>query len=140
MIRRLFLALPALFLAGSFLAARDDEKENPVVTTVKSKLKDKTKPFGMAVIFKVKVGSEKEFEDAFVPCAKATRKEPGCITYHFNRDLDEPTNFVVYEQFKNLAALEEHAKSKHVSELLPKIGALLDGDAKVKVFQIIGAE
>jgi quinol monooxygenase YgiN len=141
MIRRLFLALPAVLLAGSFLDARpDDEKENPIVTTVKSKVKDKTKPFGMAVIFKVKTGSEKEFEEAFIPCAKATRKEAGCLTYQLNRDLDEPSNFVVYEQFKNIAALEEHAKSKHVEELLKKIGTMLDGDPKVKVFQILGAD
>ena len=141
MIRRLFLAVPALALAVSFSGARpDDEKENPVVTIVKSKVKDKTKAFGMSVTFKVKAGSEKEFEEAFIPCAKATRKEAGCLAYQFNRDLDEPSNFVVYEQFKNVAALEEHAKSKHVSELLPKIGPLLDGDPKVKVFQILGAD
>ena len=136
MTRRMWFAVPALLLGAAFFDARADD-ENPIVTAVKLKVKDKTKPFAMGVMFKVKAGSEKEFEDAFAPCVKATKKEPGCITYHFNRDLDEPGTFVVYEQFKNIAALEEHAKTKHVEIALKKIGALLDGDPKVKVFAIL---
>jgi len=142
MIRRLLLVLPALSLALSSAGgiAADDEKENPIVTLVKTKVKDKAQPFAMTVTFKVKAGSEKEFEDAFIPCAKATRKEPGCLAYQLNRDLDDPTSFTVYEQFKNVAGLETHAKSKHVEELLKKMGPLLDGDPKVKVFQIVGSD
>ena len=139
MTRRMLLAVPALLLGTALFEVRADD-ENPVVALVKTKVKEKDKPFGMAVIFKVKAGSEKEFEEAFLPCAKATKKEPGCLAYHFNRDLDEPSNFVVYEQFKSIAALEEHAKSKHVTELLKKIGTLLDGDPKVKVFTILNKE
>ena len=135
---RFLLAVPVLLLGAALLDVRAADDENPVVTLVKSKVKDKTKPFAMGVIFKVKAGSEQEFETAFLPCAKATKKESGCITYHFNRDMDEAGTFVVYEQFKNIAALEAHAKSKHVEEALKKIGTLLDGDPKVKVFTILG--
>ena len=135
---RFLLAVPALVLGAALLDVRAADEENPVVALVKSKVKDKTKPFARAVIFKVKAGTEKEFEDAFLSCAKATKKEPGCIAYHFNRDVDEAGTFVVYEQFKSIAALEEHAKSKHVEDVLKKIGTLLDGDPKVKVFAILG--
>lgn len=140
MIRRSLLILPALLLAGPFLNARDDEKENPIVTLVKAKVKDKTKPFAMTVVFKVKAGTEKEFAEAFAVCAKATRKEPGCIIYQLNQDVDDPTTFTVYEQFKNVAGLEAHAKTKHVEELLKKLPDMLDGDPKVKVYQIVGAD
>jgi quinol monooxygenase YgiN len=137
---RLLFAVPALVLAFSLADLRAADDENPIVTTVKSKVKDKDKPFGMAVMFKVKSGSEKDFETAFAPCVKATRKEPGCITYHFNRDLDDGSTYVVYEQFRSIAALEEHAKSKHVEELVKKIGPMLDGEPKVKVFTIVAGE
>jgi autoinducer 2-degrading protein len=140
MSRRLFLLVPALVLGAIVLDARAADDENPVVALVKTKVKDKNKPFGMAVIFKVKAGSEKDFETAFLPCAKATKKEAGCLAYHFNRDLDDESSFVVYEQFKNIAALEDHAKSKYVTELVKKIGTMLDGEPKVKVFTILGAE
>lgn len=137
MTRRLMLALPAILLAATTLDARPDD-ENPIVTLVKTKVKDKDKPFGMSVTFKVKPGNEKEFEAAFAPCVKATKKEAGCLAYHFNRDVDEAGTYTVYEQFKSIAALEEHAKSKHVAELLPKIGPMLDGDPKVKVYVLLG--
>jgi quinol monooxygenase YgiN len=129
-------ALPILGLAFLMTEAQADD-ENPIVTLVKSKVKDKSKPFGMTVTFKVKAGQEKAFEDAFKPCLAATRKEPGCLLYELNRDLDDPTIFVMYEKFKSVAALEEHAKSKHVEELLKVMGPMLDGDPKAKVYSLV---
>jgi len=54
--------------------------------------------------------------------------------YYLNHDIDDPTVFVVYERFKSIAALEDHAKSKHVEELLKKIGPMLDGAPTAKVY------
>jgi quinol monooxygenase YgiN len=130
----LFAAV-VLALSVSDVRAAD---ENPIVTLVKSKVKDKTKPFGMTVAFKVKAGQEKAFEEAFAVCVAGTRKEPGCLAYFLNHDLDDPTTFVVFERFKSVAALEEHAKTKHVETLLVKIGPMLDGDPKVKVYTLAG--
>lgn len=136
MTRRFFLALPAVVLF-TLTAGAGAADENPIVTLVKSKVKDKTKPFAMTVTFKVKAGSESAFEAAFAPCVKASRKEPGNLAYQLNRDLDEPGVYTVYEQFKGVAALERHAKTKHVEELLKAVGPLLDGDPKVKVYGVV---
>ena len=114
------------------------EEENPIVTLVKSKVTDKSKPFGMTVQFKVKQGEAKAFEEAFAPCLASTRKEPGCIVYFLNRDVDDANTFLVYERFKSVAALESHAKSGHVAEVLKKITPLLDGNPAVKVYGIAG--
>jgi quinol monooxygenase YgiN len=129
--RGLLLAVPMFALALADVRADD---ENPIVTLVKTKVKDKNKPFGMTVTFKVKAGEEKAFAEAFKPCAAATRKESGNLGYYLNHDVDEPTVFVAFERFKNIAALEDHAKSKHVEELLKKIGPMLDGAPAVKVY------
>ena len=133
--RSLLLAVPVLALALSDIRAQD---ENPIVTLVKSKVKDKTKPLAMVVTFKVKAGQEKAFEDACKPCVEGSRKEAGCLGYFLNHDVEERSVFVVYERFKNIAALEEHAKSKHVEELLKKINPLLDGAPTVKVYSLAG--
>ena len=133
---RLMLAVPALLLGTVLFEARADD-ENPIVALVKTKIKDPKQAFGMAVTFKIKAGSEKEFEAAFAPCVKATRQEPGCILYTFNRDVDEVGTYVVYEQFKNIAGLEAHAKTKHVEEFLKKAAPMFDGDPKAKVFAIL---
>ena len=50
---RVSMFVVPLALAICISAVRAEE-ENPVVTTVKSKLKEHDKPFGMSVIFKVK--------------------------------------------------------------------------------------
>ncbi len=129
--------LVASILALTIADVRADD-ENPIVTLVKTKVKDKTKPFGMTVTFKVKAGQEKAFEEAFGPCLKATRKESGNLGYFLNHDVDDPTVFVVYERFKSIPSLEEHAKSKHVEVLLEQIGPMLDGEPKVKVYAPVG--
>jgi quinol monooxygenase YgiN len=132
--RRMWFVLLLVMVAGeSQLRA---EEENPIVTLVKSKLSDKSKPFGMTVQFKVKEGKEKAFEEAFAPAIAGTRKEPGCLEYFLNRDVDEPSTFLVFERFKNIAALESHARTPHVAEVLKKITPLLDGDPAVKVYGI----
>jgi quinol monooxygenase YgiN len=133
--RGLMLAVPVLVLALSDVRAQD---ENPIVALVKSKVKDKTKPLGMVVTFKVKAGQEKAFENACKPCVVGTRKETGCLGYFLNHDAEDPTVFMAYERFKNVAALEEHAKTKHVEELLKQIGPLLDGAPTVKVYTPAG--
>jgi len=134
--QRMWFVLSLVVLCG--LSELRAEEENPIVTLVKSKVTDKTKPFGMTVQFKVKPGEAKAFEEAFAPCLAATRKEPGCIVYFLNKDVDDANTFVVYERFKSVAALEAHAKSAHVGEVLKKITPLLDGDPAVKVYNLAG--
>lgn len=131
--RSLLLGLAIVVVSVSEVQAQE---ENPIVTFVKSKMKDKTKPFSITVAFKVKAGQEKAFAEAFGPAIAATRKEQGVIAYCLNQEVDEPAVFVMYEAFKNVAAIESHAKSKHVEELLKKIAPMLDGEAKVKLYTL----
>jgi quinol monooxygenase YgiN len=131
-----------LFAAAAFAATLAlsapvrAQDENPVVKLIKSKVKDQKKPFAILVEFKVKAGKEKDFEAAFVPCLEATRKEPGCVAYYLNHDPDHPDTYMMYEQFKSVAAIEEHLKQKHTQTLLSTVGPLTDGDPKIKVMLI----
>jgi quinol monooxygenase YgiN len=136
MIRTLLLAVPlaALVLSGSRSPAADEEI--PVIKLVKSKVKDPTKPFALLVTFKVKAGNEKKFEEAFVPCLSATRKEAGCVAYHLNRDADEPGTYVMYEHFKGVAGLDAHMKEKHTQTLLATVVPMCEGEPKIKVLSV----
>ncbi|MFO0843250.1 MAG: antibiotic biosynthesis monooxygenase family protein [Gemmataceae bacterium] len=100
MLTRLLLAisLSALCLGLSSAHAQD---EHPVVTLVKSKVKDPAKPFAALVTIKVKAGKEKDVEAAFAPCVAATKKEPGCLAYELNRDTEHPEVYLMYEKFKD---------------------------------------
>jgi quinol monooxygenase YgiN len=132
---RLFWVAPALVLALAVSHARAQE-ENPVVALIKSKVKDVSKPFALTVEFKVKAGKEKDFEAAFKPALEATRKEPGCVAYFLNRDPDHAESYTMYEQFKSLAALEEHLKAKHTDTLLKTVVPMCEGDPKIKVWLV----
>ena len=133
--RSWLLALPLLAIAGVCSAALGAE-EHPAVALVKSKVKDPAKPFALFVTIKAKAGKEKDLEAAFTPCIAATKKEAGCLAYELNRDPDEPTTYVMFEKFKNLAALEAHLKLEHTAKLFKAIEPLTDAEIKAKVYTV----
>jgi quinol monooxygenase YgiN len=48
--------------------------------------------------------------------AEASRKEPGCITYIPHETAGDPTRIMIYEQYRDEAALEAHRASPHFHE------------------------
>jgi len=66
-----------------------------------------------------------EFKELASTLTTEARKRKGCILYSFNQRLDNPTEFVIYEQWENQSALDEHIQA--LIELLgpPKEGELL---------------
>ena len=68
------------------------------------------------VILTVRPGSEAEVVGMFKPLAEASRKEPGCLMYVAHQHRDDPTRFLVYEQYKDDAALDAHRNSPHFQQ------------------------
>ena len=137
MLRSLFaVPVAALVLFAVPAPAGAADEENPVVKLIKSKVKDEKKPFAILVTFKVKPGNEKKFEEAFAPALAATRKEPGCVAYYLNRDTEQASNYVMYEQFKGIPGLEAHLKEKHTQTLLATVIPLCEGDPQIKVLTV----
>jgi quinol monooxygenase YgiN len=133
--RSCLLAVPVLLLAAGTASVQAAD-EHPVVTLVKSKVKDPDRPFALLVTLKAKPGKEKELEAAFAPCVAATKKESGCLAYELNRDPDDPTVYVMYERFKSVAALNDHLKQAHTMKLLAALGTLTDGGPMAKVYAV----
>jgi len=130
------VALVALALSGSSVGA--EEELHPIAAQVKASLKDPAKPFAMAVILQVKDGMQEKFETAFAKALKATRKEKGNLTYDLNQDAKDSTRYVVYERWKNLAALDEHLKAPYLTTLLADLKEILAGSPDVKVMLPVG--
>ena len=51
-----------------------------------------------------------------------TRAEPGCLTYEFYRDLEDPAVFICFEHWESADALAEHGKTPHVEKFLGELG------------------
>ena len=44
--------------------------------------------------------------------------EPGCVLYHANRATDNPDFFLLYEIYKDDAALAAHRETPHFKEII----------------------
>jgi quinol monooxygenase YgiN len=128
------VALAFLLLSMSVPVRAADEKTDPIIANVKANLKDTSKPFTMLVLLKVKAGNEEKFEKAFSKAVEPTRKEKGCKAYDLAREAKAAGQYVVYERWADLAALDAHIKSKHIQTLLGEIGELLASPPEVKVY------
>ncbi len=131
---RLVAATVVLALATlCFSPVAGQEKPNPIAAQVKASLKDPGKPFTMVVGLRTKEGAGEKVETAFAPAIKATRGEKGCLAYDLNRDTKAPEQYLVYERWQSLAALEAHLKSPHIATLLAALGDLLAAPPEVRV-------
>lgn len=46
-----------------------------------------------------------------------SKLEKGCLRYDILEDQDKPTNFTLYQVFKNGDAIAEHVETKHHSAM-----------------------
>jgi quinol monooxygenase YgiN len=58
-------------------------------------------------------GEEDRAAELIGRLAPASSAEPGCIHYIPHRAADDPRTFMIYEQYRDAAAFEEHAQSEH---------------------------
>jgi quinol monooxygenase YgiN len=131
---RFLFDITPLLLAGALVAGVSaQEKEHPVVAAVKANIKDASKPFTILVHIKIKDGAAAKFESAFASAVAGTRKEKGNLAYDLNRSTKNPNEYVVYERWQDLAALQAHLKTPHIQALFAATGDLRDGPPQVDV-------
>jgi quinol monooxygenase YgiN len=68
------------------------------------------------VLLKVTPGTESQVAAFFKPLTDASRKESGCRMYIAHQHKDDPTRFLVYEQYDDEAALDAHRNSPHFQQ------------------------
>lgn len=129
------LAILAILVGSVRMTARApaQEQEHPIAAQVKAAVKDPAQPFTLTVRLNIKEGVAAKFEAAFAKAVKATRREKGNRVYDLNRDTKTPTQYLVYERWQNVAALEAHLKSPHITALLAELGELLAAPPEVSV-------
>jgi len=70
----------------------------------------------LAVHLTMQPGHDEEITQGFHKLQSATRQEPGCIAYIVQRSRQNPNRFLVYEQYKDEAALQAHRDSQHFKQ------------------------
>jgi quinol monooxygenase YgiN len=62
-------------------------------------------------------GEEERAEQLVRRLGEASRREPGVIHYIAHRDSEDPRVFLIYEQYRDKAAFEEHGQTEHFKEI-----------------------
>ena len=65
--------------------------------------------------FKLAAEDIDKMKDAAAIMGRATRDEPGCITYAFWQSVEDGTEFRVYEEWQDQAALDAHVQAAHMA-------------------------
>lgn len=70
----------------------------------------------LVVKMRIRAGEEGKVAEWFRPLEAASRQEPGCLMYIVHRHAEDARVFLVYEQYKNDAALDAHRHSAHFQQ------------------------
>jgi quinol monooxygenase YgiN len=86
----------------------------------------------LVVSWMAKPGRDGDVAQIFAKLTDESRKESGCVMYVVHRHRTEPRRFLVYEQYKDDAALEAHRASPHFLEYarkaLPQVADRIEGN------------
>ncbi|HXT86603.1 MAG TPA: putative quinol monooxygenase [Verrucomicrobiae bacterium] len=84
----------------------------------------------IAYIF-AKRGEEQRVRTALLGLVDDTRKEKGCINYDLHESEDNPAHFLMYENWRSAADLEEHARSVHLREFGKNMSPFLERPTEI---------
>ena len=90
----------------------------------------------LGVIAKIKIltGRNAEFEQIFAILAAAVRKdEPGNNFYALHKSKTDPQLYVVLENYKDQAAVDNHMGSAHFKAGFKKMGACMAGAPNIEL-------
>ena len=90
----------------------------------------------IAYIF-AKRGEEQRVRAALLGLVDDTRKEKGCINYDLHESEDNPAHFLMYENWRSAADLEEHARSAHLREFGKNMGSFLDRPTEITKWKMV---
>jgi quinol monooxygenase YgiN len=66
--------------------------------------------------FRVKPEDADRWPEISAEFTRATRSEPGCLWFDWSRSLDDPTEYVLVEAFRDGDAGGEHVRSAHFAK------------------------
>ena len=73
--------------------------------------------FVLVVRMTAREGEEERAAELIPRLVEGSRGEPGNVHYIAHRDPEDPRVFLMYEQYRDKAAFEEHGASDHFKQL-----------------------
>lgn len=82
----------------------------------------------------IRTDSLEEYRRLIFGLIDGTRSEKGNISYTLYEDTEHAGEFVIIERWESKAALEEHFRTPHFTEIVPKIQLLQTKPSEVNVY------
>lgn len=70
----------------------------------------------IAAKFRVRPESASQWPEIAADFTQATRAEPGCLWFDWSRSLEDPTEYVLVEAFRDDEAGAAHVRSAHFAQ------------------------
>jgi (4S)-4-hydroxy-5-phosphonooxypentane-2,3-dione isomerase len=77
-----------------------------------------------------------EFTTLFKGMTEKTLAEPGCTGYQLYQNPYENTTFLVFETYKNQAAIDAHFAAVYFKEFGEKVGPLVTKPSEITIFDV----
>ena len=68
--------------------------------------------------------------------SRETVKEPGCRSYRFYADLEDPGLFFLFEEWDGAEALASHFATPHMARFMTEAPALLAGGLEINRYEV----
>lgn len=137
------LAFAAIIFACTTPASENKHNEGDSACAKKDSgccKKADTVEYSKIIAAKIYIKPEKvnEFTKMFQGMIDSTLKEPGCTGYQLYQNPYEKTSFLVYENYKNQAAIDAHFAAPYFKSFGDKIGPLTSKATEIVIYDVAG--
>jgi quinol monooxygenase YgiN len=107
-------------------------------TACKDSAACKSANYSKIIAAKIYIKSEKiaEFTTLFKGMTEKTLAEPGCTGYQLYQNPYEKTSFLVFESYKNQAAIDAHFAASYFKEFGDKVGPLTIKPSEINIIDV----
>ena len=97
------------------------------------------KPKQVTVIARCRArpGLEQRVRDEILALVEPTRAEPACINYDLHVSVDDPAQFVLYENWTSREALDEHLATPYLERFKGLAPQLLAGPIEIGLYEML---
>jgi autoinducer 2-degrading protein len=134
------LTFAAIIFACTSKPKTDDQNSAKADTTAACCKKTDTVEYSKIIAAKIYIKPEKikEFTKMFQGMIDSTLKEPGCTGYQLFQSPYEGSSFLVYETYKNQAAIDAHFAASYFKSFGDKVGPLTSKPTEIVIYDVAG--
>jgi len=92
---------------------------------------------GIVARWRPRDGQIEKIEAILRELAKEVRREPGNVQFIVNRSLDDPNEFLLYEQYVNEQAFLDHRQTPHFKTLVLEQAVPLLERREIRAFSVL---